>query len=359
MTDGRIVYASPESLYVATERWLDRPDPDRPTDGEERRHDRDPQVRHLEPGADAVPRQRPACPGTCSASGRSRSTAACSASSAPRARPGGGGGGGETRVVLDDAARERRVARPGRPDRRAGQGRARLRGALRRRRRLRGHVPPDRPSLHGRPRRPGAPARARRAEDPGLLRLPPPGRGRPAARRRPGRQRGRTPARHAAIALRRLRPAPADPPAQGVARPGLVGGGVRPPRLPLLAAHRPRRAPVRAARGRLPRRPRGRDRPGSGRSSTSGGSSGGRLESGAPSSCATPCSRSRTAASSRAASRRSSSAAGPPSRRPRSRSRNGGYCHRHERAGRSRGGSRSRGARARPAGARARSSARW
>ena len=30
MTDGRIVYASPESLYVATERWADRPDPDKP-----------------------------------------------------------------------------------------------------------------------------------------------------------------------------------------------------------------------------------------------------------------------------------------------------------------------------------------
>ena len=30
MTDGRIVYASPESLYVATERWADRPDPNTP-----------------------------------------------------------------------------------------------------------------------------------------------------------------------------------------------------------------------------------------------------------------------------------------------------------------------------------------
>ena len=30
MTDGRIVYASPESLYVATERWADRPDPNAP-----------------------------------------------------------------------------------------------------------------------------------------------------------------------------------------------------------------------------------------------------------------------------------------------------------------------------------------
>jgi uncharacterized secreted protein with C-terminal beta-propeller domain len=31
MTDARIVYASPESLYVATERWADRPDPATPT----------------------------------------------------------------------------------------------------------------------------------------------------------------------------------------------------------------------------------------------------------------------------------------------------------------------------------------
>src|SRR5687768_748583 len=34
MTDGRIVYASPESLYVATERWADRPDPDKPMQAE-------------------------------------------------------------------------------------------------------------------------------------------------------------------------------------------------------------------------------------------------------------------------------------------------------------------------------------
>jgi uncharacterized secreted protein with C-terminal beta-propeller domain len=32
MTDARIVYASPESLYAATERWADRPDPDSPTE---------------------------------------------------------------------------------------------------------------------------------------------------------------------------------------------------------------------------------------------------------------------------------------------------------------------------------------
>ena len=35
MTDGRIVYASPESLYVATERWADRPSPDKPQQPEQ------------------------------------------------------------------------------------------------------------------------------------------------------------------------------------------------------------------------------------------------------------------------------------------------------------------------------------
>ena len=51
-----------------------------------------------------------------------------------------------------------------------------------------------------------------------------------------------------------------DAPAHRASRPGLVGGGVRPPRVPLLAAHGPRRDPVRAARRRLPRRPHARDR---------------------------------------------------------------------------------------------------
>jgi len=35
MTDARIVYASPESLYVATERWADRPEPGAPTEEQE------------------------------------------------------------------------------------------------------------------------------------------------------------------------------------------------------------------------------------------------------------------------------------------------------------------------------------
>ena len=55
------------------------------------------------------------------------------------------------------------------------------------------------------------------------------------------------------------------------ARPGLVGGGVRPPRVPLLAAHRARRDPVRAASRRLSSQPRARDRPRSGASTHEAG----------------------------------------------------------------------------------------
>ena len=52
-----------------------------------------------------------------------------------------------------------------------------------------------------------------------------------------------------------------DAAAHRAPRPRLVGGRARPPRVPLLAAHRARDDPVRAARRRLPRRPRPRDRP--------------------------------------------------------------------------------------------------
>ena len=66
--------------------------------------------------------------------------------------------------------------------------------------------------------------------------------------------------RHAALALRRLRPPAPDAARSRDARPGLVRGGVRPPRVPLLADHRARRRPVRPAGGRLPRQPGARDR---------------------------------------------------------------------------------------------------
>ena len=75
---------------VRRDRALGRPpDPEHADAGAERRHDLDPQVRHLEPGEDAVPRQRRGVRLSCSASGRSPSTAASCASSAPRRRRGG------------------------------------------------------------------------------------------------------------------------------------------------------------------------------------------------------------------------------------------------------------------------------
>ena len=65
-------------------------------------------------------------------------------------------------------------------------------------------------------------------------------------KRRPAGQRAR---RHAGLALRR-RPTPKHPTRspQATARPGLVRGRVRPPRLPLLARDRPRRRARSASR---------------------------------------------------------------------------------------------------------------
>ena len=57
VADGRTVYASQDSLYVATQRWFAQPVTRRhvrPAQG----YDRDPQVRHLAPRLDAVPGQR-------------------------------------------------------------------------------------------------------------------------------------------------------------------------------------------------------------------------------------------------------------------------------------------------------------
>ena len=88
----------------------------------------------------------------------------------------------------DDARRARRGAGRARPRRRPRQGRAHLRGALHRRRRLRGDLPPDRSALHARSRRARTASGGGRAEDPRLLRLPAPDRRRPAPRRGPGRR---------------------------------------------------------------------------------------------------------------------------------------------------------------------------
>ena len=85
MTGGQIVYGSQQSLYVATERWLD------PADAEARRLsgiDRDPSLRRQRPGGDRVQRRPARCRARCSASGRCPSTRGCSGSPRPRPRRG-------------------------------------------------------------------------------------------------------------------------------------------------------------------------------------------------------------------------------------------------------------------------------
>ena len=148
--DGR-----PDRLRVAGEplrhhRALGRPAGSGQADrGAGRSADRDPQVRHLEPDEDAVPRQRqglglPAQPVVALRVPRR----------APRRQhrePGVVGLGRGDRVVPDHAASVRRQSRPGGPGRRPRQGRARLLRALRRRHRLRRHLPPGRSALHARP----------------------------------------------------------------------------------------------------------------------------------------------------------------------------------------------------------------
>ena len=109
---------------------------------------------------------------------------------------------------------------------------------------------------------PATAARARRAEDPRLLGVPAPDRRRPAARHRPGRRRAAADPLGTQLSLfdvsdlrnpTRL--------AQRAARPGLVRGGVRPPRVPLLAEDRARRASRSTSEAvGLPRQPRARDR---------------------------------------------------------------------------------------------------
>ncbi len=186
VADGRTVYASQESLYVATQRWFAQPvtaHDVRPAQG----HDRDPQVRHLRSRLDAVPGQRhrlrlPDEPVVAlRAQGRAARREHRGADLVESRHA------GAERELRHDARRAGRCARPARPGRRPRQGRARLRRPLHRRHRLRRHLPSGRPALHARPLDTLPAGRPRRAEDPRLLRLPAPARRRPAARDRPGR----------------------------------------------------------------------------------------------------------------------------------------------------------------------------
>ena len=134
MTSADTVYASPTSLYVATNGGWER------DDTSIHRFDLDRRRPHR------LPRQR--------------------AGARRPARPvldvgvQGRAAGGDHRLVgrqepepRDRAAAPLGAAGEDRPGRRARRGRAHLRGALHRRPRLRRHVPPDRPAVHARPRR--------------------------------------------------------------------------------------------------------------------------------------------------------------------------------------------------------------
>ena len=149
------------------------------------------------------------------------------------------------RELRHGARRARPHAAGARARRRTGQGRAHLRGALRRRQGLRRDVPPGRSAVHARPLEQDEPARPRRAEDPRLLGLPAPGLRRPAARRRQdasaaGRRIGTQLSLFDVSDLRQP-----ERLAAGVARRELVDDGrVRLPRVPLLEAGEPRDDPA-------------------------------------------------------------------------------------------------------------------
>ena len=131
-------------------------------------------------------------------------------------RAGRGDGRGRLAVggVRAAARTARRSTEVGTVDR-AGQGRADLLGALRRRRRLRGDVPADRPAVHSGPARPGRADGHRRAEDHRLLGVPAPGRRRAAAsasaRRRPTRGGSRAPRSPCSTSRDLAKPDPAGP----------------------------------------------------------------------------------------------------------------------------------------------------
>ena len=252
MTDGRIVYASPESLYVATERWADRPDADMPTQPQSGVQT---EIHKFDISSPVKTHYR----GSGKVSGFLLSQWSLSEHRGvlrvvSTESPAWWGNGAETESYLTTLrpaggalVQAGRIGGLGKGERVYS---VRFVGDT-------GYVVTFRQidPLYARPLAAGAAARARRAEDPRLLRLPAPDRRGPAARRRPGRGRGRARARDAALDLRRLRPAQADSAPHRAPRPRLVGGRARPPRLPLLAAHGARDDPLRAAR-RLPRRPR-------------------------------------------------------------------------------------------------------
>ena len=115
--------------------------------------DRDPPLRHLQPGAHGLPRQRDGARASSSTTTRSPSSTATCAWPPPRSRSGSrtAPGRGEPEHGHGAPAERRTRLDARRLGHRAGQGRADLRRALHGREGLRRHVPAGRPAVHARP----------------------------------------------------------------------------------------------------------------------------------------------------------------------------------------------------------------
>ena len=139
------------SLYVATDRYDARPvrADAGPADGVD---DRDPPLRHLEPERDRVPRAAAACRDTLlSQWSLSEQDGVLRVASTERADLVGRRRGRRARASVTTLGERGDALVQLGQRRRARQGRAGLRRALHRRRRLRRHLPPGRPALHARP----------------------------------------------------------------------------------------------------------------------------------------------------------------------------------------------------------------
>jgi Beta propeller domain len=235
MASGQTVYASTRALYVATPEWVDEGDADAVAAGERtllHKFDAsDPQA--------TLPRQRPGR-GAASQPVRPVRARRRAARGHHRARR---PGERQPRDHLQGARRGAGAPRPGGGTR---EGRAHLRRALPRRRRLRRDLPRSRSALHARSLRAGEPEGGGRAQDPGLLRLPAPCHGRTRAGRRAGRHGARRRARRAGLSLRRVQSGQPAPAAPAGARVRVVERGrVGPPRVSLVGAAQAGRAATR------------------------------------------------------------------------------------------------------------------
>ena len=219
MTDGRIVYASPTRLYVATEPWAVRPLPARANVAP-------PSATTTIDAFSIADPTKTTYVGSGTVSGfllsqwslseldgvlRVVSTDAPAWWTTGLAEP----------VVPDDAEGHRRRGGPARPSGRARAGRPCVRRPDDRRHRVRRHVQAGRPALHDRARRSRASQTARQARAARLLVVPAPDFSDAAAWDRAERRREDERAdRDTGVAVRRLEPRAPDASGRGVAGQG-------------------------------------------------------------------------------------------------------------------------------------------